>query len=76
MLRFCNVLLGESTGYRADDVPDLWDKVGRNTDYAEDPEEIMAANFTSAFLHMDDGYQDIKNPEIFERIFDCLKAGK
>ena len=68
------VPLGESALYRADDVPDFWDVVGRNTDYAEDPEEIMAANFASAILHLDDGYAGFANPEILEGIIEYLKA--
>ena len=39
------VPLDGSRIYRAEEVPDFWDVVGRNTDYAEDPEEIMATNF-------------------------------
>lgn len=69
------VPVGESTGYRADEVPDFWDVVGRNTDYVEDPEEAMASNFWFAFKNLDDGYADYKSPEILERIIDCLKAG-
>lgn len=70
------VPVGESTGYRADEVPDFWDVVGRNTDYAEDPEEAMASNFWYAIQHLEDGYADFKNPEILEGIVDILKAGK
>ncbi len=71
----CIVPLGESAAYRVDEVPDFWDVVGRNTDYAEDPEEIMAENFSYAILSLDDGYEDYENPEILEGIIDYLKAG-
>ena len=69
------VPVGESTGYRTDEVPDFWDVVGRNTDYVEDPEEAMASNFWLAMKSLDDGYADYKSPEILEGIIDILKAG-
>ena len=60
--------------YRTDEVEDFWDIVGRNTEYAEDPEEIMASNFALAMLHLDDGYDSYPNPEILEGIVSYLKA--
>ena len=54
------VPLDASTVYRAEQVDDFWDVVGRNTDYAEDPEEIMATNAAFAILHLDDGYAGFK----------------
>lgn len=67
------VPLDGSKIYRIEDVEDFWDVVGRNTDYAEDPEEIMATDFASAILHIDDGYKDFNDPEILEKIIECLR---
>ena len=68
------VPLDGSRVYRDTEVPDFWEVVGRNTDYAEDPEEIMATNFASAILNLDNGYGDFPNPEILEGIIDYLKT--
>ncbi len=68
------VPLDGSRVYRGTEVPDVWEVVGRNTDYAEDPEEIMATNFASAILNLDNGYGDFPNPEILEGIIDYLKT--
>ena len=67
------VPLDGSRVYRVDEVDDFWDVVGRNTDYVEDPEELMASNFASAIVHLDDGYDGFKSPEILEGIIDFLK---
>ena len=55
-----------------DDVPDFWDVVGRNTEYTEDPEEIMADNFACAILYLDEGYDSFDNPEILQGVIDYL----
>ena len=67
------VPLDSNKVYRTDEVDDFWDIVGRNTDYAEDPEEIMATNFSYAILGLDDGYAAYKSPEILQGIVDYLK---
>ncbi len=54
---------------------DFWEVVGRNTDYAEDPEEIMATNLAFAITRLDEGYGAFSNPEILEGIVDYLKTG-
>ena len=69
------VPLDGSRIYRTDEVEDFWDVVGRNTDYAEDPEEVMATNFAFAITHLDDGYAGFKSPEILEGIVEYLKTG-
>ena len=69
------VPLDGSRVYRTEEVDDFWDVVGRNTDYAEDPEEIMATNFAFAITCLDEGYGAYSNPEILEGIVDCLKTG-
>ena len=58
--------------YREDEVEDFWDVVGRNTGYAEDPEEIMATNFAYAILYLDAGYDVFQSPEILEGIVEYL----
>ena len=59
--------------HRVDEVEDFWDVVGRNTDYVEDPEELMATNVSYALTHLDTGFGEYKNPEILEKIVEYLK---
>lgn len=68
------VPLDGSRVYRVDEVDDFWDVVGRNTDYVEDPEELMATSFAYAILYLDDGYGNFANPEILQGIVDYLKS--
>ena len=68
------VPLDESRVYRVDEVDDFWDVVGRNTNYVEDPEELMATSLAYAIMHLDDGYDSFPNPEILEGIVDYLKS--
>ena len=68
------VPLDGSRVYRVDEVEDFWEVVGRNTNYVEDPEEVMATNFALALTRLDEGYDGIKNPEILEGIIDFLKT--
>ena len=52
---------------------DFWDVFGRNTDYAIDPEECLAENFSCALIYGIEG-RDWPNPEIMEAVLDCLRA--
>ena len=63
-----------SVVYREDEVDDFWEVVGRNSDYVEDPEELMAANAAFAILHLDDGYSAYQSPEILEGVIDYLRT--
>ena len=67
------VPLDGSRVYRVDEVEDFWDVVGRNTNYVEDPEELMAVNFSIALTQLDIGYESFRNPEIPEGIIAFLK---
>jgi hypothetical protein len=68
------VPLGEDVICRAEDVKDFWEVVGENTDYTDDPEEIMADNFAYAIMDLDIGYEERnKSPEILEGIRKYLK---
>lgn len=67
------VPLDEPRIYRVDEVGDFWDVVGQNTDYAEDPEEVTATNFSYAIVNLDEGYESFKSPEILEGIIEYLK---
>ena len=67
------VPLGETRIYRAEEVEDFWDVAGRNTNYAEDPEKIMAENFAFAVEKLDNPEAAYKNPEILEGVLDYLK---
>ena len=66
------VPLDGSAVYRVEEVEDFWDVVGRNTDYVEDPEELMATNVAYALMNLDNGYADFGSPEILEGIIDYL----
>lgn len=67
------VPLGSDRVYRVEEVEDFWDVVGKNTDYVEDPEELMATSLAFAILHLDDGYDGFASPEILDGIVDYLK---
>ena len=60
-----------SFAYRSYPV-NFWDVFGRNTDYALDPEECMADNFSYAMTYGLTG-RDYENPEIIEKILDSVK---
>ncbi len=67
------VPLDGSKVYRIEEVDDFWEIVGHNTDYAEDPEEVMATDFAYAITRLDTGYEEFENPEILEKIIAVLK---
>lgn len=51
---------GKAVTYSIDDAEDFYDKVGRNTNYTSDPEEILADNFS--YLLTDK--QELESPQI------------
>jgi hypothetical protein len=59
---------GKASIYKHEEVPDFYDKVGRNTNFDIHPEEIIADNF--AFLMM--GKKDLIDPDIAEEIQEWL----
>lgn len=67
------VPLDGSALYRVGEVDDFWDVVGLNTDYVEDPEELMATNFSYALTDLDKGFEEYESPEILEGIIEYLK---
>ena len=67
------VPLDGSALYRVEEVDDFWDVVGLNTDYVEDPEELMATNFSYALTDLDKGFEEYESPEILEGIIEYLK---
>lgn len=67
------VPLGSDRVYRVEEVEDFWDVVGKNSNYVEDPEELMATSLAFAILHLDDGYDGFASPEILDGIVDYLK---
>ena len=66
------VALDGSGIYRVDEVDDFLEIVGRNTDYVEDPEELMATNVAFALTSLEKGYEEYKSPEILEKIIAFL----
>lgn len=55
-----------------EDVPEFWQRVGKNTGYVIDPEECMADNFAFAVTGYC-GTTPYPNPEIFEAIISRLQ---
>lgn len=60
-----------------EEVPEFWEKVGRNTDYVIDPEECLADNFAYAVT----GYRErdlpvLPNPELTEAILSLAQSAK
>ncbi len=60
----------------AEQVPDFWKVVGRNTEYVIAAEECLADNFSFALLQYGNpmGYAALPTPEIPERIIGVLKG--
>lgn len=63
-----------STLYAADDAANFWDVFGRNTDYAIDPEEVLADNFADAILYGPDG-RAYQSPGTIAAIDALLRGG-
>ena len=61
------------TYFVAEDATDFWDVMGRNTDYAIDPEECLATNFAMLVLQGTDG--DFPTPRIPREMDALLRAG-
>lgn len=55
---------GEVVTYSLSEATDFLDKVGKNTSYVLDPEEILAENF----CYMITNHKDIQTPELIEKM--------
>ena len=55
---------GKPVFFKPDEVEGFFEQIGRNTGYIIHPEETLANNF----VHLMTGKQDLKNPEIPEKI--------
>lgn len=67
---------GEENGkeyYLMEDAEDFWDVFGKNTDYAIDPEECMADNFSFALTYGLDGGKEFRSPEILQGILGLIQ---
>lgn len=60
---------GEPVIYPLNENLQIFEKIGRNTNYVIHPEEIMASNFETIFT----GYKTLPNPEIVEEFIEVLK---
>ena len=60
---------GDVVIYSMDDIQDFFEKVGRNTDYTQHAEEILAENFVLAFFDT----PNVKTPELKEKIRRILR---
>ncbi|WP_147381160.1 hypothetical protein [Parabacteroides sp. AM08-6] len=60
---------GKTIVYPLEKVSDFYEKVGRNTGYIIQPEEILADNFVIAFLN----YPKVPTPELKDKIRNLLK---
>ena len=55
---------GKAVTYSIDDAEDFYDKIGRNTNYTSDPEEILADNFSYLLTNK----QELKSPQIIREM--------
>ena len=55
---------GKAVTYCIDDAGDFYDKVGRNTNYTSDPEEILADNFSYLLTNK----QELESPHIIRKM--------
>ena len=63
---------GRTVIYPMERIENFQEKVGENTDYVINPEEILAENFVFAFLNQ----TDLKTPDLRERIRNVIKSKK
>ena len=61
------------TYYPVKEVPDFWDRMGRNTQYVFAPEESLADNFAFAVVFGQDGFFEYKTPQLIADIIAFLK---
>ena len=59
---------GKTIVYSAEQASDFFEKVGRNTDYIINPEEILAENFAGVLLS-----KQAQTPELHDKIRKALK---
>jgi len=60
---------GKAVIYSIDDAEDFYKKVGKNTNYAFDPEEILAENFSFLLTNK----QDLETPELVQKMEEICK---
>lgn len=60
------------TNYDIEQVPDFWDRVGRNTNYVFAPEECMADNFAFTIVYGLNG-KEYQTPELIRNIITTLQ---
>ena len=63
---------GKTKVYKLSDATDFFDKVGRNTDYVINPEEVLAENFSMAIF----GSNDFKSMKLIESIREYLRNNR
>ena len=56
--------------YKEEELQDLYEQIGQNTDYTIHPEEILADNFSYLFL----GVTEMESPWIIEKMKKILKT--
>lgn len=61
----------EMTLYKEEELQNLYEQIGQNTDYTIHPEEILADNFSYLFF----GITEIESPQIIEKMKKVLKTG-
>lgn len=61
---------GRTVVYPLEKVENFYDKIGRNTDYVINPEEILAENFVFAFQNR----SDLKTPDLRDRIRNVIRS--
>lgn len=61
---------GKVVLHELDEATDFYDKVGRNTNYVFDPEEILAENFSLMFV----GGKTLNTPELVEKMKDICQG--
>jgi hypothetical protein len=61
----------EMTLYKEEELQNLYEQIGQNTDYTIHPEEILADNFSYLFL----GVTEMESPRIVNSMKNVLKTG-
>ncbi len=64
---------GKAVIYSIDEAADFYDKMGRNTQYVIDPEEVLADNFSLLLTEVTKVTKALPSPEVIQKMEEACK---